>query len=145
MSKRGEWACHPPYSAPSQELGSGSYYGGRSERDGGPVPPLLAVVLIPPVVVLLLGSMQWLLLRREFDGAGWWPFINIGGLILGFSVGLTVAKIVPWLEPTDFPSPAASVVIAPVAGLVYGAVTWPLFARLRRRAAPPDPPRGLRG
>lgn len=104
--------------------------------DAGPVPPLLAVVVIPPLLVLLLGFVQWLLLRREFDRAVWWLLINVGGLIAGFSVGLVVAKMVPWLKPTDFPSAQAVGLVGAVAGLVYGGVTWPFLAQLHRRPAP---------
>lgn len=100
----------------------------------GPVPPLLALVVIPPLLVLLLGSVQWLLLRREFDGAGWWPLVNMAGVIAGFFVGFAVAKIVPWLASTDFPSAQALGLVGAVAGPVYGAVTWSLLAQLRRRS-----------
>jgi hypothetical protein len=101
--------------------------------DAGPVPPLLALVVIPPLLVVLLGSVQWLLLRREFDGARWWPLINVAGLIAGLFMGFVAAKSVPWLAPTDFPSAQALGLVGAVAGPLYGAVTWPLLTQLRRR------------
>jgi hypothetical protein len=104
--------------------------------DAGPVPPFFALVVIPPLVVLLLGSFQWLLLRRECDGTGWWPLVNVGGLIAGFFAGFAVAKIVPWLASTDFPSAQALLLVGAVAGPVYGAATWPFLAQLRRRGTP---------
>jgi hypothetical protein len=104
--------------------------------DAGPVPPPLSVLVILPLVVLLVGAGQLLVLRREFDGAGWWPLVNVWGLIAGFFVGFAVAKSVPWLAPTDFPSAQALWLVGAVAGPVYGAITWPFLAQLRRRGAP---------
>lgn len=101
--------------------------------EAGPVPPLLALVVIPPLVVLLLGSVQWLLLRREFDGAGWWPLVNAGGLIAGLLAGFLVAKMAPIVASTDYPSARALAIVGAVAGPVYAALTWPLLAQLRRR------------
>jgi hypothetical protein len=103
--------------------------------DAGPIDPLVAWLVGGPLVVLFLGGGQWLILRRELEGVGWWPLVNIVGLILGFIVGFAVAKIVPWLAPTDFPSAKALGIVGGVAGLVYGGVTWQFFAELRRRDA----------
>jgi hypothetical protein len=106
--------------------------------DAGPVPPPLSVLVISPLVVLLLGAGQWLVLRRTFDGAGWWPLVSIGALVAGFLVGFAVAMIVPWLAPTDFPSAQALGLVGAVAGPVYAAVTWPYLTQLRRRGAPSE-------
>jgi hypothetical protein len=103
--------------------------------DAGPIDPLLAALIGFPLVVVLLGGAQWLILRRAFVGAGGWPFVNMVGLLLGFSVGFVVAKILPWLTPMDFPSAKALGIVGAVAGLVYGAVTWQFLAELRRRDA----------
>ena len=100
----------------------------------GPIPPLLATLTVPPLVVLLVGLVPWLILRREFVGAGWWFIVNLAGL-LGFAVGLVVAKGVPWLEPTDFPSAYALGLMAAVAGPIYGAITWQFLSELRRTSA----------
>jgi glutamine amidotransferase-like uncharacterized protein len=85
---------------------------------------------------LFLGAAQWLILRREFAGAHWWLLVNIGGLFIGFAVGFIVAKTVPWLAPTDFPSAGALGLVGAVAGPVYGAITWAYLAGLRRRELP---------
>jgi hypothetical protein len=106
--------------------------------EAGPLPPLLALLVVPPLVVLLLGSGQWLLLRREFDGAGWWALVNVVGLIAGFGLGFVVAMALPWLASTDFPSAQALVIVGAVAGPVYGALTWPLLTELRSRCAPSE-------
>jgi hypothetical protein len=102
----------------------------------GPIPAPLATLVVPPLVVVLLGLAPWLILRREFTGAGWWPLVNIAGLFLGLSIGFVVAKVVPWLEPTDFPSAPALGLVAAIAGPIYGVVTWQFLAELRRRGAP---------
>jgi hypothetical protein len=113
--------------------------------DAGPIDPLLAWLVGAPLVVVFLGGGQWLILRRDLEGAGWWPLVNMVGLILGFSVGFAVAKIVPWLAPTDFPSAKALGIVGAVAGLVYGGVTWQFLAELRRRDAAPPAGRVRRG
>jgi uncharacterized membrane protein YjfL (UPF0719 family) len=102
----------------------------------GPIPPLLTILVVPPLVVLLLGLVPWLILRREFVGAGWWPIVNIAGLFVGFSVGLVVGKLVPWLTPTQFPSAQALGLVCAVAGPIYGAVTWQFLGELRRPGVP---------
>jgi hypothetical protein len=101
--------------------------------DEGPISPILTTLVVPPVVVVLLGLVQWLILRREFVGAGVWPLVNITGLFLGFSVGLVVAKLVPWLTPTQFPSAGALGFVAAIAGPIYGLITWQYLTELRRR------------
>jgi hypothetical protein len=42
--------------------------------------------LIGPLIGAILGVLQWLLLRREFDWAGWWIPISI----LAWTTGLTL-------------------------------------------------------
>ena len=103
--------------------------------DEGPVPPIITAVVVPPAVVVLLGLAQWLILRRELVGAGWWPIVNSAGLFLGFSVGLVVAKVVPWLAPTQFPSAQALGLVGAVAGPIYGASTWQFLTELGRPGA----------
>ena len=104
--------------------------------DSGPVHPLLWLLVGLPLVVLFLGVVQWLILRREFRGAKWWLLVNIGGLFVAFAVGFIVARMVPWLAPTDFPSAGALGLVGAVAGPVYGAITWAYLAELRRRELP---------
>jgi len=102
----------------------------------GPIPPLVAVLVVPPLVVLLLGLGPWIILRRQFSGAGWWPIVNIAGILLGFAVGLVAAKLVPWLTPTQFPSAQAFALMGAVAGPIYGLVTWQVLAELRSKHGP---------
>ena len=91
--------------------------------DAGPLPPVVGVVLWP-LVIYLVGSGQWLILRREIDGPGWWPAVNGAAIIAGFGAGLGVAKLLPWFAPTDFPSAPALAVVGSVGGPVYGWLTW---------------------
>jgi hypothetical protein len=103
--------------------------------DAGPVPPPLSVLVISPLVVLLLGAGQWLVLRRTFDRAGWWPLVNVGALIPAMGTGLVIAKTLPWFAPTDYPSAPALAVVGAIAGPLYGYLTWLYLAQLRRRGA----------
>jgi hypothetical protein len=103
--------------------------------DAGPVPPPFTVLVVPPLVVLLLGAGQWLVLRREFEGAGWWPLVNIGALIGALVTGFVIAMMLPWFAPTDYPSAGALAVVGAVAGPVYGYLTWLFLVQLRRHRA----------
>jgi len=112
--------------------------------DEGPIPPLLTTLVVPPLVVLLLGVVQWLILRREFEGAGWWPIVNVTGLFLGLSAGFVVAKVVPWLTPTQFPSAQALGLVSAVGGPIYAVITWQFLTELRHhRARSARPARSL--
>ena len=104
--------------------------------DAGPLPPILYAPVAFSLVVFLLGSAQWLVLRREFVGAAWWLLANVGGIVAGFIVGFVVAKSLPWLAPTDFPSARALGIVGAVAGPVYGLLTWAFLADLRPREVP---------
>jgi hypothetical protein len=132
--------------APATALGwglagsvSGFTAGGSVSTIGpaeGPITPLLTTLIVPPLSVVLVGLGPWLVLRREFVGTVWWPIVNIGGLLLGFLVGLVVAKLVPWLTPTQFPSAQAVGLIGAIAGPIYSLVTWQFLTQLRRRDDP---------
>jgi hypothetical protein len=102
----------------------------------GPIPPLLTILIVHPLNVGLVGLGPWLILRREFAGTGWWPVVNFAGILLGFAVGLVVAKMVPWLTPTQFPSAQAVGLIGAVAGPIYGVVIWPFLTGLRPIGGP---------
>jgi hypothetical protein len=91
------------------------------------------------VLGLLPGTLQWLVLRRQLDRVGWWPVVSLAGLVVGFGVGFVVVRwgmvsVVSWLRPEDFPSAKALVLVGAVTGTLYGAVSWPALARLRRAA-----------
>ena len=112
--------------------------------DEGPVPPVVGTLVGLPLSVAVLSGFQWLGLRGDVDAAVSWPIGNLGGLIAGFGVGFVVVmplgKVVHLLEPTDYPSAKAFVLIGAVAGVVYGAVTWSALAQLRRRGDQPTEP-----
>jgi len=101
----------------------------------GPIPPLLAVFVVTPLVILLPGAWQWLVLRRDCARVGWWPLVNIGAFAGAGFVGLTVAKLLPWIAGTHYPSAQALTVVGMVAGPIYAWLTWQFLAQLRRRAA----------
>jgi hypothetical protein len=114
--------------------------GGRVSTIGPDVGWLITIVVGVPLgllIGLLPGTFQWLLVRRQVAGAGWWPFVNLGGLLVGFVGGFAVARwgmvdVVHWLRPEDFPSAKALVLVGAVSGPLYAAVTWPALARMRR-------------
>jgi hypothetical protein len=103
------------------------------------VPAVVAALVGYPVIAALLTGFQWLALRHEVDRAGWWILGHLGGLFAGFGVGFAIVQslgnVLHLLEPIDYPSAKAFVLIGAVAGTVYGAVTWFAMAELRRRAA----------
>lgn len=112
--------------------------------DAGPIDPLVAWLIGPPLIVAFVGGGQWLILRRDLDGAGWWPFVSVVGLVLGFGSGFVVAKILPGLAPTDFPSAKALAIVGAVTGPVYAAVTWQCLSELHRRDAARPPATSVR-
>jgi hypothetical protein len=107
----------------------------------GPVPPLLSLLVIPPLVVILLSAGEWLILRRECEGAGWWPLVNVGALAAGLFLGFVVSMTLPWFASTDYPSARALAVVGAVAGPVYGYLTWLFLAQRRRRVSRAPEPR----
>ncbi len=96
------------------------------------------------LIGLLPGTFQWLILRRQVAGAGWWPLVNLGGLLVGFAGGFAVVRwgmvnAAHWLRPEDFPSAKALVLVGAVSGPLYAVVTWPPLARMLRRAGESSP------
>jgi hypothetical protein len=108
-------------------------------RDG-PVQPLLALFVITPLAILLPGAGQWLVLRRDCARVGWWPLVNIGAFFAAGIAGLSVAKLLPWIAGTHYPSAQALAVAGLVAGPIYGYLTWQYLAQLRRRSSRPEVP-----
>jgi hypothetical protein len=39
--------------------------------------------LIMPLLAALLGVLQWVVLRRQMGGSGWWAPATVGGLLVG--------------------------------------------------------------
>lgn len=101
----------------------------------GPITPLVPWFVILPAVIVALSGGQWLVLRRDCAGAGWWLLVNAGAVAIALIAGFTAAKLVPFIVPTDFPSAKALVVVGAVAGPVYGSVTWLFLSTLRRRVS----------
>jgi hypothetical protein len=111
--------------------------GGASWRTlpaAGPITPLVPIVVVLPVVIVLLSAGQWLVLRRDCAGAGWWPLVNVGALVFALLTGFAAASALPFIATTDFPSAKALVIVGAVAGPIYGYGTWLFLAQLRRRA-----------
>jgi len=100
----------------------------------GPVPAFVALFVVAPLIVLLIGGGQWLILRREASNAGLWPLVNIGTLLVAGIIGVTFAKMLPWIAGTHYPSGQALAVVGLVSGPLYGRLSWEFLAGLRRRA-----------
>jgi uncharacterized protein YneF (UPF0154 family) len=98
--------------------------GGRVSTIGPDVGWLIMIVVGVPLgllIGLLPGTFQWLVLRRQVTGAGWWPLVNLAGLLVGLAGGFAVARwgmsdVVHWLRPEDFPSAKALVLVGAVSG-----------------------------
>ena len=117
-------------------MGFGS--GGSTSTIGpaaGPLPLPVVLLGFPPLLTLLIGAGQWLILRREADGAAAWLLVNVGALLTAGMVGLAIAKLLPWVAGTNYPSAQALAVVGAVSGPLYGWLTWQFLAQLRRRAA----------
>jgi hypothetical protein len=104
----------------------------------GPVPPLLSIFIVTPLIILLPGAGQWLVLRRDCARVAWWPLVSIGAFAGAGFAGLTIAKLLPWIAGTHYPSAQALTVVGMVAGPIYGYLTWQFLAQLRRRSASPE-------
>ena len=79
----------------------------------------------------ILGALQWLVLRRQVDRAGWWVLastvawpvsIGVGGIGLGVVVAVTGAKL-----------PAVAAALIPA---LYGAITGRVLVWLLRERLP---------
>ena len=114
--------------------GSTSHIGPRD----GPINPFIAILLLPPLLALILGAGQWLILRREAAAVGWWPFVSAGAQVGAWFAGLIVAKLLPWVAGTMYPSGRALAVVGLITGPLYAWLTWQFLAQLRRRAAGPE-------
>lgn len=103
----------------------------------GPLHPLINLLVLPPLLVLLLSGGQWLILRREVDSVGPWFVVNGGAYLVAWISGVIVAKMLPWIAGTKYPSAQGLLVVGLIAGPFYGWLTWQFLSDLRRRR--PDP------
>ena len=79
----------------------------------------------------LLGALQWLVLREQVAGAGWWVLANTLALI----VAVPVVGFVTWATGTPADSPIGGLLRWLAFGGAYGVVTgtalwWLLQERL---------------
>jgi len=100
----------------------------------GPIPLPVALLVLPPLFLLLVGGGQWLILRRETVAAGMWPLASVGALLFAGLIGVSVAKMLPWIAGTQYPSAQALLVVGAVSGPIYAWLTWQFLAQLRRRS-----------
>ena len=84
-------------------------------------------VVMGAVVGLLLGGLQWLTLRPEVPGAGWWVVACVAGWALG---GLVAAGLVLIVEEGGG---LLLLGVGAAIGLVAGAITGVAVVRLMPR------------
>ncbi len=77
---------------------------------------------------IVLGVLQWLLLREQVDGAGWWVLASTLGLI----VAVRVVGFVTLATGAGVDSPVGGLVRWLAFGAAYGAITGTALLGLRR-------------
>ena len=92
------------------------------------------VVAIPLLVVMTgaaVGVMQWLVLRREVSGAGWWVLASTVGWVMGKAAAFLGILFVGL---QGFSPVSANIVSGAVVGAVVGVLQWLILRRQLRRA-----------
>jgi hypothetical protein len=87
-------------------------------------------------VMLLAGVFQWLVLRRQVNGASRWLWGSVGALLVALvAAEAVVAGIVSagWLRWEDLASVQGWVYYGLVIGPIYGAITGIVMVRLLRQ------------
>ena len=88
---------------------------------------LLGVVMTGAAV----GVIQWLVLRREVSGAGWWVLASTVGWVMGTAAaGLGILLV----GLQEFSPVSASLVFSVMVGAVVGVLQWLILRRQLRRA-----------
>ena len=78
---------------------------------------------------IVIGVLQWLLLREQVAGAGWWVLANTLGLI----VAVPVVGFVSWAAGAPVDSPVGGLLRWLAFGAAYGAITGAAVLWLRQR------------
>ena len=98
-------------------------------------------VVAAAVGILALGflpvTFQWVILRRQVEGARRWLLGAAGAFIVaaGLAAGIVrwgMVNVIGLLQPEDFPSAKAWVAFGTVVGMIYGAMTATVLGRLLR-------------
>ena len=83
-----------------------------------------------------IGILQWLVLRRQVSGAGWWVLASTMGWAVGSGLGLLVFRTVALAVSSDAAFIVALSVGAAVDGAAMGAITGFALVKLLRQPAP---------
>ena len=97
------------------------------------IQPSLGLVLIVVMMGLAGGFMQWLVLRRQIAGAGWWVLAST----LGFAIAVVAPMTYPVLslaDSLDGNSMAAPILFGVVFGVAGGILPWLVLRRQVARA-----------
>ena len=96
------------------------------------------VAVATPLFVVMTGAavgvMQWLVLRREVSGAGWWVL----AIPVGWAVGLVVLGVIKEAVGLTVDLTVGLTVTFAVGGAVIGAVTGAVLVRLVRQPTATD-------
>jgi hypothetical protein len=100
--------------------------------------PPFDFILAPALAMLLGGFAQWLALRRQTAGAGWWVATSTVGFLIGgiFGTAIAILGLGDALGGSYPAWIALNGVVYLVAGAVGGAISSPVLARMLRRAGP---------
>jgi len=100
--------------------------------------PPFDFILAPALAMLLGGFAQWLALRRQTAGAGWWVATSTVGFLIGgiFGTAIAILGLGDALGGSYPAWIALNGVVYLVAGAVGGAISSPVLAHMLRRAGP---------
>ena len=110
-------------------------------RDVGVWGFVIAAVVGTLALSVLPITFQWMVLRRQVDRAWRWLVGAAGAFLVATAAAAGVVRwflvsVIGLLRPEDFPSAKAWVFFGTVVGLLYGAMTGVVLARLLDRTTP---------
>jgi hypothetical protein len=92
------------------------------------IPGVFSTVMLGAVAGLILGTLQWLVMRSQFQGSALWILATAAGWGVGFPVGVALAQgfgLADW---------AFGLTIGAVTGAVTGISQWLFLSRRSLRA-----------
>ncbi len=87
-------------------------------------------------LLILPGLLQWLVLRRQVERAGWWVAAQALSFLTATAIAFPVMAVVGRAAGWEFPSARAWGMGGTLAGLIDGAITGAVLIRLLRQPVP---------
>jgi hypothetical protein len=100
----------------------------------GLIPSALIVSLIPAAAGLALGAAQWLMLRKQISGAGWWVAVTALGFALPIIMGIVLDTSPVNLGLSDMSDVAFGAVVGFSLGITVGVAQWLMLRRQMAQA-----------